>query len=78
MTYIEGADYFVRLIDLPPKVGGVCSPNEDGTFNVYLNSRKDREHHIDSYFHEVDHIEGEDFWNDKPIEEVENLGSKSQ
>lgn len=79
MTFLEGADFFVRLIDLPPRVGGFCSPNEDGTVNVYLNSRKDREHNIDSYCHEVyDHIEGEDFWNDKPIEEVENLGSKSQ
>ena len=78
MTFLEGADFFVRLIDLPPRVGGFCSPNEDGTYNVYLNSRKDRDHNIDSYFHEVDHIEDDDFWNDESIEEVEGLGSKPQ
>jgi hypothetical protein len=78
MTYLEGADFFVRVIDLPPRVGGFCSPNEDGTYNVYLNIRKDRDHNIDSYFHEVDHIEDDDFWNDESIEEVEGLGSKPQ
>ena len=78
MTFLEGADFFVRVLDLPPRVGGFCSPNEDGTYNVYLNSRKDRDHNIDSYFHEVDHIEDDDFWNDESIEEVEGLGSKPQ
>ena len=78
MTFLEGADFFVRVLDLPPRVGGFCSPNEDGTYNVYLNSRKDRQHNIDSYFHEIDHIEGDDFWNELPIEEVEGLGSKPQ
>ena len=78
MTYLENADYFVRLVDLPGTVGGFCTPNEDGTFNVFLNSRKDREHHIDSYCHELKHIEDDDFYTDKPIEEVENLGSKSK
>ena len=78
MTFLEGADFFVRVLDLPPRVGGFCSPNEDGTYNVYLNSRKDRQHNIDSYFHEVDHIEDDDFWNDESIEEVEGLGSKPQ
>lgn len=62
---IEGADFFVRLVDLPPTVGGFVCPNDDGTFNVYLNSRKDQEHNIDSYLHEVDHIENDDFYNDE-------------
>jgi len=31
-------DYFVRYIKLPRHIGGVCSANEDGTYNIYLNS----------------------------------------
>lgn len=73
MTALEGADFFVRLVDLPPRVGGVCSPNEDGTYNVYLNARKDREHQVDSYLHEWEHIEDDDFYTARPIEEVEGF-----
>lgn len=72
MTFLEGADYFVRLVDLPPELGGLVSPNDDGTYNVYLNARRDREHNIDTYCHEVfEHIENNDFQNGKPIEDIE-------
>lgn len=73
MTYLEGADFFVRLVDLPPTVNGICSPNDDGTYNIYLNSRKDFDHQLDGYDHECDHIEDDDFYGDKDIRDVEGL-----
>lgn len=69
---IENADYFVRLVPLPSCVGGVVSPNEDGTFNMYLNANKSKEDLIDDYIHEYEHIDNDDFYNGKPIEEVES------
>lgn len=68
---IENADYFVRLVPLPPQVGGLVSPNEDGTFNVYLSEYKSREELIDDYIHEYEHIDNDDFYNGKPIEKIE-------
>ena len=68
---IENADYFVRLVPLPPQVGGMVSPNEDGTFNVYLSEHKSREELIDDYIHEYEHIDNDDFYNGMPIEEIE-------
>jgi len=70
---LENADYFVRLVDMPTTVGGFVSPNEDGTYNVFLNSRRSVEQNIETYFHEWEHIEDDDFYNDLPIEEVEHL-----
>ena len=61
----------VRLVNLPWGVHGCVSPNDDGTFNVYLNARETREGNREAYLHEVGHIIRGDFWNGLPIEEVE-------
>lgn len=73
MTYIEDADFFVRLISLPTGVNGLVSPNPDGTFNLYLNAEIDHEKQLDAYFHEVSHIEEDDFYNGIDIRKVEGL-----
>ena len=72
MTYLDGADYFVRVVDLPIGVGGCVSPNPDGTYNVYINARSDRRRQWESYKHEVRHIERNDF-NKSDVREAENL-----
>ena len=71
---IENADYFVRLVDLPGSVGGACNPNDDGTFNIYLNSRftTDRERVIDDFLHEWEHLENDDLYGDKEVAALED------
>ena len=71
---IENADYFVRLIDLPGSVGGACNPNEDGTFNIYLNSNfsTDRDRMVADFLHEWEHLENDDLFGDKEIAAVED------
>ena len=71
MMAIEGADFYVRLIDLPYGVGGFVAPNEDGTFNVYLNARLSAEKNLDTFLHEVEHIENDDFYNGLPLQVIE-------
>ncbi len=73
MTYLEGADFFVRFVPLPPQINGLCSPNDDGTYNLYLNAGKDFDHQLDGYDHECRHIENNDFYTDRDIREVEGL-----
>lgn len=68
---IEGADVFVRVVDLPLGIGGMVTPNDDGTFSVYLNARNSRAKQEKSYRHELGHIERDDLYNGRPIEEQE-------
>jgi len=70
---IDGADFFVRVVDLPFGVGGCVTPNDDGTFSVYINARYDRRKQQESYNHELRHIERNDFYNGLPIEQIEDL-----
>ena len=73
MIYLENADYFVRLVDLPYGVGGCVTPNDDGTFSVYINARCSTGKQRESYKHELRHIERNDFYNGMPIEQIEDL-----
>lgn len=70
---VENADYFVRVVDLPPSIGGMVTPNDDGTFSVYINARKSCEKQKKSLAHEVKHITNEDFYGGKSVEEIEGL-----
>ena len=71
--YVPGADYFVRVVDLPPAVGGMVTVNEDGTFSVYINARNSEEKQKKSLAHEVKHITDEDFYSGKSVDEIENI-----
>lgn len=74
MTYIDGADYFVRVVPFPVDcVGGMVTPNDDGTYSVYINENVDPYRQKEAYKHEVGHIVNGDFYNDKPIEEIEDI-----
>lgn len=65
-------EYKVRLVDLPPRVGGLVSMDEEGFYNVYINSRLTRERQREALRHELDHIAEDDLYNTRPIEVVEN------
>ena len=66
-------DYFVRLLDLPPTVEGVTVPNDDGTFDIYINALLSPERQQEKLDHELEHIRKDHFYNDtKTIEEVES------
>ena len=78
MTYIPGADYFVFWVPFPDDNGtdgGAVIPNDDGTFSILMDERllsqtaKARK----TYRHEEDHILDDDFYNGKPITEIERI-----
>ena len=78
MTYLAGADYFVYWVPFPEDNGtdgGAVTPNDDGTFSILLDRkllsqmRKAKK----TYRHEVDHIEGDDFYNGRPISDIEDI-----
>lgn len=73
MAIIENADYFIRLVQFPNRsADAVVVENDDGTYSVYMDSRLDREHHLEGYSHELEHMMRDDIYrSDVPITEIE-------
>lgn len=69
---IEGADYFVVFMELPPKIWAFIRLNSDGTYTMYFDPRRSWEQMWDSYEHELWHIIRDDFYNGEPIWIVES------
>lgn len=59
--------FFVRLIPLPYCVEGVTIPNDDGTFDVYINSRLPLEKQGEVLVHEMEHIKKDHFYDEHPV-----------
>ena len=64
-------DFFVRIVDLPTTIGGMVSPNDDGTFSIYINARLSTDQQRKALDHELDHIRNDDFYSSATIEECE-------
>lgn len=69
---VQGVDYFVYFMPMHGSIGGFVTPNPDGTFSVYLNSRLSRERNAKSLEHEINHIVADDF-SKTDVVEIEDL-----
>jgi len=54
---IWGIDYYVRYIPLPYHIGGASTANDDGTYNIYINSRLYADKQWEAFIHELIHCE---------------------
>lgn len=68
---IEGADYFIYYMTFPKGIYAFITPNDDGTYSMYLDPRYDFWHQIDCWEHEIWHLLRDDLYSDKPILLVE-------
>ena len=64
-------DYTIRLIDLPPSVGGCISETPDGHVDVYLNARYSHDGQLRAADHEFDHWRHDDLHSALGIHQVE-------
>lgn len=58
---------FVRMIPLPDTVPAVTIPNDDSTFDVYINANLPEEYQNRALEHELEHIRRDHFYNDDPV-----------
>ena len=66
------------MVDFPDcRAGGMVTPNDDGTFSVYLNARLSRGQQLTSAAHECRHIAHDDFYRDEDIAEMERQADVS-
>lgn len=71
-------DYYVRNIALPKTVEGVSVPNDDGTFDIYINSLLPPEKQSEVLAHELNHLESEHFYVDIPVRLAEQQADKGK
>lgn len=71
--YLLDADIFVYYEKLPWKIHGMVSTNSDDTYTVVLNSRLHEALQLAALVHEIRHIQKDDFYGFRSIEEVECL-----
>lgn len=64
-------DVITRFIDLPTTIGGYTLRNQDGDYNIVINSRMSREKQLETYRHELDHIQNGDFHSTKTADLIE-------
>ena len=64
-------DAYVRLIPLPARVEGVTLPNDDGTFDIYINARLSPDRQQETLAHELRHIRRSHFSLDMPLTRME-------
>ena len=62
-----GNNIFVRCVRLPEAVRAVVLPNDDGTFDIYINSILPEEVQQRALAHELEHIRRDHFYNDDPV-----------
>lgn len=61
----------VRMIDLPPGIGGAVMVDDDGFANIYINARHGHNAQLRSLEHEIKHVLSDDIHNDSPIWQIE-------
>lgn len=66
-----GPNIFVRLIPLPCSVRAAVLPNEDGTFDIYINAALPEELQHRALAHELSHIRRDHFYQDAPVTHAE-------
>ena len=64
-------DYYLRLLELPRRVEGVSVLNDDGSFDIYINSLLPSRRRLEVLEHELAHIRQEHFYLDMPISQIE-------
>lgn len=65
-------DCFVRCVDMPCTIGGFVTPNEDGTYNIYINEKLPEEKQKAALRHELKHIKCNHHAKDGNIDDFEN------
>ena len=53
-------DIIVRHVDMPTAVRGMTTLDEDGNYNVYINDRLSHDMRVETFKHEMMHVERDD------------------
>lgn len=67
------SEYYIRRLEFPNRsVKAATFPNDDGSFDIYLNTLYSEPVQEAALRHELEHIRLGHFYSEKPIREKEN------
>lgn len=69
-------DILVRYVDLPTTINGYTVQTFDGYTTIILNARCSHAKNVETYLHELDHIDSGDFDSSAPTDLIEYLAHK--
>lgn len=61
----------VQIIDFGNSIPATVTINDDGSFSIFLNARLSYERRLEAYWHEMRHIQNQDFYGDMSVDEME-------
>ena len=65
--------YYIHYVELPASVEGITVPNDDGTFDIYINATLPTEKQETAARHELEHIRRDHMYDDvRPVTDLEN------
>lgn len=64
-------EFRVYLIKLPPTIHGAVRIDSEGFPSIYINADLSPQAKKAAFLHELHHIENDDFYNNKSIQDVE-------
>ncbi|MCD8321472.1 MAG: hypothetical protein LUC89_01115 [Oscillospiraceae bacterium] len=69
---MDDSDFYIRRLDFPNRsVKAITFPNDDGTFDIYLNTLYPESELQTALAHELRHIRLGHFYSDAPIAQKE-------
>lgn len=60
-------DIYVRYVALPYKTEAVVLPNDDTTFDIYINTQISQKKQKEALKHEIRHIKKDHLYNEDPV-----------
>ncbi len=66
-------EYCIRFIDLPLTVNALVVQDSENFYNIYVNAGLSHEKQQQAILHELRHIQRDDFYSDKEIEDIEAM-----
>lgn len=60
-------DVYVRYLPFPTTTEAVVIPNDDATFDIYLNSKICEDKQKAALAHELEHIKRDHLYNEDPV-----------
>ena len=64
-------DIIVRYVDMPYCFKGYTLPDENGDYNVYINYNYPLETQQSTLYHELNHVDKDDFHSSEDIANIE-------
>ena len=61
----------IRLINLPTTIHGYTVRDRNGDYNIYINARINQEARLETYEHEMKHINNGDFYRKGSVDLIE-------